>query len=82
MADRLPQADRAVDDCTHESEPGCAVRAALEDGRLASERFSSYRKLMRGLVFGERRRDARLQAEERARWRKFHRDMRGALRER
>ena len=32
-------------DCRHESEPGCAVRAALEDGRLASSRLARWRKL-------------------------------------
>ncbi len=32
-------------DCRHQSEPGCAVRAALEAGTLTAERFDSYRKL-------------------------------------
>ena len=32
-------------DCRHESEPGCAVRAAVEAGRLAAARFASYLKL-------------------------------------
>ena len=32
-------------DCTHTSEPGCAVRAAIEAGELTQERFSSYQKL-------------------------------------
>jgi ribosome biogenesis GTPase len=32
-------------DCAHESEPGCAVGAALEEGTLASERWDSYRTL-------------------------------------
>jgi ribosome biogenesis GTPase len=32
-------------DCGHTSEPGCAVRAALENGQLSRERFQSYRKL-------------------------------------
>ncbi len=30
-------------DCSHESEPGCAVRAALADGRLAPARWERYR---------------------------------------
>ena len=29
-------------DCTHTSEPGCAVRAAVEEGKLAPERLDSY----------------------------------------
>ena len=32
-------------DCRHDSEPGCAVRAAIEAGTLTRERFDSYRKL-------------------------------------
>ena len=28
-------------DCSHETEPGCAIRAALDDGRLAGERWES-----------------------------------------
>jgi ribosome biogenesis GTPase len=32
-------------DCRHEKEPGCAVRKAVEEGRLAPERLESYRRL-------------------------------------
>lgn len=32
-------------DCSHQHEPGCAVRAALEDGRVAPERYDSYLRL-------------------------------------
>jgi ribosome biogenesis GTPase len=32
-------------DCGHGNEPGCAVRAALEDGRLDAARWSNYLKL-------------------------------------
>lgn len=32
-------------DCTHTSEPGCAVLKALADGTLDAARFASYRKL-------------------------------------
>jgi ribosome biogenesis GTPase / thiamine phosphate phosphatase len=42
-------------DCSHESEPGCAVRAALADGRLARERWESYRALERELAELEER---------------------------
>ena len=37
-------------DCRHESEPGCAVRAALESGELARERWESFRALERELA--------------------------------
>lgn len=32
-------------DCTHHSEPGCAVRSAIEKGILSAERLRSYKKL-------------------------------------
>jgi ribosome biogenesis GTPase len=34
-------------DCSHSVEPGCAVAEALAEGRLAAERFESYRKLLK-----------------------------------
>ena len=33
------------DDCTHRKEPDCAVRAAVEDGRIERSRYDSYLKL-------------------------------------
>ena len=35
-------------DCTHVHEPGCAVRAALEAGKIHSERYVSYLRLRAG----------------------------------
>ena len=34
-------------DCSHENEPGCAVRDAVERGELSEERLKSYLKLKR-----------------------------------
>ena len=34
-------------DCTHEAEPGCAVRAAIESDEIDSERLARWRKLIR-----------------------------------
>ncbi|HQZ69856.1 MAG TPA: ribosome small subunit-dependent GTPase A [Anaerolineae bacterium] len=33
-------------DCTHIHEPGCAVRAAVEQGDIASERYDSYVRML------------------------------------
>lgn len=38
-------------DCRHESEPGCAVRAAIDAGQLDERRLLSYRKLLREQAF-------------------------------
>jgi len=32
-------------DCRHETEPGCAIRAAVETGQIAQRRYESFRKL-------------------------------------
>ncbi len=32
-------------DCKHDTEPGCAVKAALEDGTLTRERYELFRNL-------------------------------------
>ena len=32
-------------DCTHQTEPGCAIREALQEGRLTEERWHSWQKL-------------------------------------
>lgn len=69
-------------DCTHEHEPGCAVLAAVDDGRLDAARLESYRKLGRELAYLERRTDARAHAEERRKWRAINREQRKTTRNR
>jgi ribosome biogenesis GTPase / thiamine phosphate phosphatase len=55
-------------DCAHDTEPGCAVRAALADGSLPAERWESYLKLQRELAHLERKLDPRLRSEQRKLW--------------
>ena len=40
-------------DCRHESEPGCAIKSALENGELSRERWESYLKLKQDVSFSE-----------------------------
>lgn len=51
-------------DCTHQSEPGCAVLEAVETATLPAERLESFRRLERELAFQRRRTDVRLRHEE------------------
>ena len=67
-------------DCSHGSEPGCAVQAAIRDGSLPRDRFESWQKLQRELGRLERRRDARAQAEHSQQIRKEARQRRRAQR--
>ena len=61
-------ADCRFSDCAHDTEPDCAVQAALADGRLAPERWESYQKLQRELEHLERKLDKRAESEARKRW--------------
>ena len=69
--DELSSACRFAN-CRHDGEPGCAVRAAIDDGTLESARFASYGKLQREINYAETRNDHRAQAEKKAKWIKIH----------
>lgn len=64
-------------DCTHQNEPGCNVKEAIEDGRLDSKRFENRQKLLAELRFQERKTDASAARAEKERWKKIHKAMRG-----
>jgi ribosome biogenesis GTPase len=63
-------------DCTHETEPGCAVRDAIESGSLDPQRFASYRKLEREARHQAMKRDVRLRQAEQRRWKRIHMEFR------
>lgn len=69
-------------DCAHETEPGCAVRAALESGELTARRLASYRKLLRENAYMAARTDKRLAAERERAWREVHKQQRRMYRQR
>jgi ribosome biogenesis GTPase len=54
-------------DCRHDSEPGCAVRAAVESGELSNDRLAAFHRLRREAESAELRDDevARRQAGRR-----------------
>jgi ribosome biogenesis GTPase len=58
-------------DCSHRTEPGCAIKTAIADGTLERGRFESYGKLLRELRAIAAKSDARLQAEERRKWKQI-----------
>jgi ribosome biogenesis GTPase / thiamine phosphate phosphatase len=58
-------ADCRFNDCAHMREPGCAVQAAIDEGRLPRERLQSYRALQRELKRLAAKQDGRLRSEER-----------------
>jgi ribosome biogenesis GTPase len=69
-------------DCAHETEPDCAVLAALADGTLEPRRWESYQKLQRELRHVAAKTDVRLRLADRDKWKRIHKEMRakGAFR--
>ncbi len=55
-------------DCRHAAEPGCAVRAAVDDGALPRERLEQWEALGREMAFQERKQNVHAMIEERRRW--------------
>ena len=54
-------------DCRHRDEPRCAVKAAVDEGRLNPDRLSSYLQLQDEITHLARQQDERLQLEEKRR---------------
>lgn len=52
-------------DCTHGTEPRCAIKEAIRNGQLSIDRFKSYEKLMREIRNEEKRRAAKEKINER-----------------
>jgi ribosome biogenesis GTPase len=66
-------------DCRHESEPGCAVQAAVAQGSLPADRLASYKNLREEKERMEMMADARARAEEKGKVRGMQRALRSHL---
>ena len=69
-------------DCSHRGEPGCAVAAAIADGRLPADRLEGMEKLAREEAWLAARRDERARSEGKQAAKKIHREQRRIYRER
>ena len=63
-------------DCGHDGEPRCAVRGAVEAGRLSAARLDNYRRLRHERQAVRQRRDELARLEEHRRVKPVHRAMR------
>lgn len=55
-------------DCAHDTEPGCAVTAAVAAGELAESRLESFRKLRSEQAHQHRQQDQRAQLDQKRLW--------------
>jgi len=69
-------------DCAHAGEQGCAVREALEDGRLDAARFTSYEKLRREARRHDLLADPLAAMEEKRKSKSLHRAVKEMYRQR
>jgi ribosome biogenesis GTPase len=69
-------------DCTHLTEPGCAILWALADKSLSPERWQSYLKLQRELAFVVRKDDPAAESANRTRWKQIHKSQRAKYKHR
>jgi ribosome biogenesis GTPase len=69
-------------DCTHGNEPGCAVRAALEDGSLDESRWKSFGKLQRELEHQARKEDPVAREIHRRKWVAVHKAAKARMKHR
>jgi ribosome biogenesis GTPase len=58
-------------DCKHQDEPGCAVKLAIEEGRLDAKRLVSYLKLKKELALLSLRKDQRARLDVKKRWKEI-----------
>jgi ribosome biogenesis GTPase len=62
--------------CSHDSEPGCAVRDALSSGALNRNRYESYVKLEKEIEYLDSKMDTKLHLKRKSREKKIHRAFR------
>ncbi len=66
-------------DCTHQTEPGCAIQIALEDGSLDKKRYNGYLRLQKEMAHLKIRQDQkesrRVSREWDKRVKRYHKDM-------
>jgi ribosome biogenesis GTPase len=66
-------------DCSHESEPGCAVLAAIEKGEIPEERFANYLKMKRELEYLKSKINESAKIQRKQKERQLHKTIREVL---
>lgn len=63
-------------DCQHEKEIDCAVKLAIDNGKIDEDRLRSYKKLLKELAFLERRQDKKAQLNQKKIWKNRNKQFR------
>lgn len=68
-------------DCSHRSEPGCGVLAALQTGELSLARWENYQKIKREMEFQAHKSNKAYQSQKRREWAKHSTRVRQILKD-
>lgn len=63
-------------DCTHTSEPGCAVLDAAKNGQLDEETLQSYHKLLKEMHYSNQQMNKRFSSNKKHKWKKVSKSIR------
>lgn len=69
-------------DCRHENEPGCAVQAAIQDGRLEADRYDAYVKLSKETAAAAKRLELGAERFQRERGKGVQKDLKALYKKR
>jgi ribosome biogenesis GTPase len=69
-------------DCAHDGELGCAVREAVDSGRLDADRLDNFHRLAREAAYEARKHDKAAAANVKKRWKVVHKAARAMYRDR
>lgn len=61
-------------DCTHTSEPGCAILDALDSGELEQKQWDNFLKLQKEIAFNNRKMDKVEMSNSKKKWKQIHLD--------
>ena len=61
--------------CLHKDEPGCAIRAAIENGDIDETRLKSYLKLKREVKYIESKQNVKTAIENKKHWKQVHKSL-------
>lgn len=68
-------------DCRHHGEPGCAIEAALDDGSLDPDHWTSYLKLQREQAYSVRKASVLAKQQTKALWKQRTKELRQRVRQ-
>lgn len=60
-------------DCTHDSEPFCAIKKAVEEGIIAPERLGNFKKLRKEIGYLETKKNMKVKIDEKRKMKLFSR---------